>query len=263
MSTHERDSQLSAYLLDELGAEERTAFEHELAQDTELRAEVERLRPVVSQLDALPAEGWEGAVEPPPLRLPSGALAFGRSPADGSRDTIALADGMPAASPHPRRERRRRLLGGPLIVRPAFAALSAAALLALGIGLGMLIDGGATSRAPSASSRTVALQPLQSGAAAHGHALVADTAGGQQRVTLRLRGLPRSRAHQFYEVWLMDAKGPLIAIGSFRVGADGRATLELPLPVAATRYQYFDISVQPEGNDAGHSGDSVLRGATA
>jgi len=243
MSTHEREPELSAYLLGELGADERAAFERALAQDAALRAEVERLRPVVARLDALPAEGWQEAPEPPPLRLPSEMAA----------STVAP----------PRRW--RRWLQGPLMVRPAFAALGAAALLALGIVVGTLVDGGGdTSNAPAiAQQRTVALQPLQRGVAAHGRALVAAAGSGAQRVTLRLRGLPPSRAHQFYEVWLMDANGPLIAIGSFRVGADGRATLQLPLPVQATRYQYFDISVQPEGDDANHSGDSVLRGATA
>ncbi|HKG38403.1 MAG TPA: anti-sigma factor [Conexibacter sp.] len=253
MSTHERESELSAYLLGELGAEERAAFERALAGDAALRAEVERLRPVVARLDALPAEGWEDAPEPPPLRLPNGALA-------GNGGTAAAT-----ATTKPR-ERWWRWLRGPLVVRPAFAALGAAALLALGIGLGTLVDGdggGGTSDAPAVAQRTVPLQPLQAGAPAQGRALVADAGGGAQRVTLRLRGLPPSRARQFYEVWLMDASGPLIAIGSFRVGADGNATVKLPLPVPATRYQYFDVSVQPEGDDANHSGDSVLRGATA
>jgi len=243
MSTHEREPELAAYLLGELGADERAAFERALAQNAALRAEVERLRPVVARLDALPAEGWEDAPEPPPLRLPSETAA----------STVAP----------PRR--RRRWLHRPLVVRPAFAALGAAALLALGIVVGTLVDGsGGAPNAPTvAAERSIALQPLQRGAAAHGRALVAAAGGGAQRVTLRLRGLPPSRAHQFYEVWLMDANGPLIAIGSFRVGADGRATLQLPLPVQATRYQFFDISVQPEGDNANHSGDSVLRGATA
>jgi anti-sigma-K factor RskA len=255
MSTHERESELSAYLLGELGPEERVAFERALAEDGALQAEVERLRPVVARLDALPAEGWADAPEPPPLRLPSEALETAVAAPAGARPASAA------------RRERRRFLRGPLVVRPAFAALGAAALLALGIGLGTLIDGGGggtSRRAPTvAQQRTVSLQPLQRGAAAHGRALVANAGGAGQRVTLRLRGLPPSGAHQFYEVWLMDAKGPLIAIGSFRVGADGRATLELPLPVRATRYQFFDISVQPEGQDASHSGDSVLRGATA
>ncbi|HEU4701283.1 MAG TPA: anti-sigma factor [Conexibacter sp.] len=246
MSTHEREAQLSAYLLGELGAEELAAFERALAQDAALRAEVEQLRPVVARLGALPAAAWEDGPEPPPLLLPGESA--GTSPA--------------APVPAPRRE-RRRWLRSPLLVRPAFAALGVAAALAIGIGIGFAVDDGGSPSAPTvAQQRTVELEPLAQGVAARGDALVAD-AGGRERVTLRLRGLPPSRANQFYEVWLMDASGPLIAIGSFRVGPDGRATLDLPLPVRATKYQYFDISVQPEGDDARHSGESVLRGATA
>jgi anti-sigma-K factor RskA len=254
MSTHERESELSAYLLGELGAEELAGFERALAEDPALRAEVERLRPVVARLDALPAEGWQESPEPPPLRLPSDAF-------DADSAGAAAAGARRAPAPH---RRRRRFPHGPLVVRPAFAAAAAAVLLGVGVGVGVLVDEDSGSPTPAVqqAQRTVALQPLDGRVPAHGSALVA-VAGGQQRVTLRLRGLPPSRARQFYEVWLMDANGPLIAIGSFRVGADGRARLELPLPVQATRYQYFDISVQPEGNDADHSGDSVLRGATA
>jgi anti-sigma-K factor RskA len=229
MSTHPSDA--AAYLLGELDAEQRAAFEAALAADPALRAEVERLRPVVGRLDALPGEAWED-VEPPPLAVPP----------------------SPAAAP---RERRRRRL----VLRPVFAALAAAALLAGGVAIGIAVDDGGGSSAPVVARAPLPLAPLGEGAA-HGRALVAD-AGTRPHVTLRLGGLPRSRAGEFYEVWLMDADGPLIALGSFRVGADGRATVRLPLPVPATDYQYFDISVQPEGDDAGHSGDSVLRGPTS
>jgi anti-sigma-K factor RskA len=242
MSTHDQRADVGAYLLGELDAEQRAAFERALAEDAALRAEVEQLRPVVSRLDALPAEAWEDA-EPPPLRLP-----------------VAAPEAPPATvtAPPPARPRRRRL-----VLRPAFAALAAVVLLGIGVGIGALLDdgGGSASSVPPPALRSVALDPLQAGTAAHGRALVAD--GAQPRVTLRLRGLPPSRAGQFYEVWLMDASGPLISIGSFRVGDDGSATLRLPLPVPAASYQYFDVSVQPEGDDASHSGESVLRGRTS
>lgn len=274
MSTPERDLDATAYLLGELDAEQQAVFERALADDAALRAEVERLRPVVARLDALPAEAWDGGVEPPPLRLPAELLAEASPAARQTTDAQpeAAAGGLASepelhgARRRARPERRRRRLRGPLVVRPAFATMAAAALLAIGVGFGMLIDGDASSPTQPTptqqAQRAVTLQPLDKALPAQGRALVAD-AGGQQRVTLRLRGLPPSRARQFYEVWLMDASGPLIAIGSFRVGADGRATLQLPLPVQATSYQYFDISVQPEGDDANHSGESILRGATA
>ncbi|MFL5818103.1 MAG: anti-sigma factor family protein, partial [Conexibacter sp.] len=107
MSIHERETELSAYLLGELGAEEHAAFERALAGNAGLRAEVERLRPLVARLDALPAEGWENAPEPSPLRLPSGALAAG----DGSTPAAATT------TTSPRSERWWRWLRGPLAVR--------------------------------------------------------------------------------------------------------------------------------------------------
>ena len=94
------------YLLGEMEPDRAARFEAELARDAHLRAEVERLRPVVTRLDALPGEAWERA-EPPPLHEPA----------------------------VPKRERRRRL-----VLRPAVAALCAVALLAAGTGLGALID---------------------------------------------------------------------------------------------------------------------------
>ena len=58
-----------AYLLGELSSAQNEAFERAMAADAALREEVERLRPVVTRLEQLPAEAWEDA-EPPPLSLP-------------------------------------------------------------------------------------------------------------------------------------------------------------------------------------------------
>ena len=52
-------------------------------------------------------------------------------------------------------------------------------------------------------------------------------------------------------------------LGAFRVGPDGRADVELPIPVTPSRYRYFDISLQEDNGDPAHSGNSVLRGATS
>lgn len=263
MSTHERSSEAAAFLLGELGAEERAAFERALAADPALRAEVERLRPVVTRLEGLPEEAWAEEVAVPPLRLGADVLGAA-SGAGGATAPAAGADagaGPPAATPRRNRSRRWR---EPFALRPAFAALAAVALLAGGIAIGALLDGGGTPTPPTTTvqaQRTLTLDPIGTDPAAHGSVLVAER--GTPHVTLHVRGLRPSRAGQFYELWLMDANGPLISLGSFRVGTDGRATVQMPLPVTPTKYQYFDISVQPEGDDANHSGDSVLRGATS
>ena len=208
------------YLLGEMDPERAVRFEVELAQNASLRAEVERLRPVVTRLDALPAEAWDG-VEPPPLREP-----------------VAL-----------REPPRRRL-----VLRPAVAALCSLALLAAGMGLGVLLD-----RDPDLEPATrLALNPIGGvDPQASGRVGVAS-----DRVNVRVSGLKPTAEGQFYELWLLGADQQLVGLGSFRVGQDGTATLRLPLPVDPERFRYFDISLEPGDGDPGHSGVSVLRGPT-
>jgi anti-sigma-K factor RskA len=213
-----------AYLLGELDEAEVAEFERALAADPALREEVERLRPVVTKLERVPGEAWED-VAPPPLQMPS----------------------APEPAPAPARRRRR------LVLRPAVAALAAAALLAGGVWLGVLLD-----RDP-APSGDLALRPVgELDPSASGNIAVSD-----DRVTVRVSGLRPTGDDQFYELWLLGADKQLVGLGSFRVGDDGAATLKLPLPLSPDAFQYFDISLEPGDGDPGHSGVSVLRGPTA
>jgi hypothetical protein len=107
-------------LLGELGPEERARAEARLREDPELRAEVERLRPVVGHLRALPAAAWTPG-PPPPLA-------------------------HPAPPARPRHAVRRGL---------AIAA-AACALLGAGVGIGLLAGGGGDGGA----GPEVALRPL-------------------------------------------------------------------------------------------------------
>jgi hypothetical protein len=186
----------TAYLLGELSGEETAAFERAMAADPALRAEVERLRPVVTRLHRLPPAAWEPA-QPPPL-----------------------------TPPEPAPPRRR------LVLRPVVAAACALVLVAAGVGLD----------APRAAS---------------GRVTVADG------VSLDVSGLPPSRAGDFYELWLLGDDKRLVSLGSFAVGADGKARLNVPLPVDPARFAYFDVSREPGDGDPGHSGLSVLRGSTS
>jgi anti-sigma-K factor RskA len=206
-----------AYLLGELDAAEVAEFERAMAADAALRAEVERLRPVVSRLERLPAEAWEDH-EPPPLR-------------------------MPAAPVRPTRR---------LVLRPLVAAACALALLAGGAGLGALLD------AEPAPSGQLVLKPVGGlDPSASGRVSLSG-----DRATVRVSGLRANGDGQFYELWLLGADKKLIGLGSFKVGADGEATLRLPLPVDPDAFQFFDLSLEPGDGDPGHSGVSVLRGPT-
>ena len=208
------------YLLGEMEPERAADFERALAEDADLRAEIEALRPVVKRLEALPAENWDAA-SPPPLKLP----------------------GLPEPSA-PRRPR--------LVLRPAVAALCAVALLAAGVGLGVVLD-----RDPEPATRLV-LSPIE-GVDPGASGRVGVTS---DRVNVRVSGLPPTADGQFYEMWLLGADKQLVGLGSFQVGEDGMATLKLPLPVDPGQFSYFDISLEPGDGDPGHSGVSVLRGPT-
>jgi len=213
-----------AYLLGELDARQSAEFESAMAADARLRADVDRLRPVVGGLEALPADAWR-PVPPPPL--------------------------VHAPAPSAKRPRR-------LVLRPAVALACSVALLAGGLGLGALLTGGGDD-APA--GRTVALTPLEGGSTASGTVALTGEAG--EPMQLRVSGLDPARAGAFYEAWLLGDDGELVALGAFQVDAAGGATLDLPVPVDPERFRYFDISLEPGDGDPAHSGDSVLRGSTA
>ncbi|HEX6229790.1 MAG TPA: anti-sigma factor [Solirubrobacterales bacterium] len=228
--------EISTYLLGELDSDEAADFERRMSADAALRDEVERLRPVVGRLTGLPDDVWE-PLEPPPLDMPADAEAAGRT-----------------------RSRRRRWWSMPeaLTIRPALAAALSALLLAVGIGAGALLggdDGVTDTQAELALSRIDDGPP-----GAEGRVLV--TTGGE-RATVDVRGLRPADPKHFYELWLLDADGRMIALGSFRVGEDGRADVEIPIPVEPSRYQFFDVSLQEDNGDPRHSGVSVLRGPTS
>lgn len=231
--------QISSYLLGELKVGELAAFERQLRADAELREEVERLRPLVARLEELPPEVWEAA-EPPPLIMPVDA----------------------AAAAEPERPARRRGLRLPTVtLRPLPAAGLAVVLLAVGVAGGALIGGAGDSGSREAGASNLVLSRIDDGpAGAQGDVIVA---GDRSQATVDVSGLDPSGPDRFYELWLLNEDGRMIALGAFEVGADGRAEVELPIPVTPSRYSYFDVSLQEDNGDPAHSGVSVLRGPTS
>lgn len=242
----EAADQISSYLLGELDASEVTAFERRLDADRELREEVERLRPLVSRLETLPVEVWE-APEPPSLAIPEGAAE------------PSSAGQMLDASRRPKRRRRLRL---PALTPPTLSTAGlAAVMLAIGIAGGLLIGGGGGSANREAGAADLVLRRIDDGpTGAHGAVFVA---GDERHARLQVSGLEPSGSGRFYELWLLEEDGRMIAVGGFRVGADERADVELPMPVPPSQYRYFDVSLQEDNGNPAHSGVSVLRGATS
>jgi anti-sigma-K factor RskA len=233
MSEPERDQAIVAYLLGELDEAERTEFDRRLAGDPGLRDEVARLRGVVSSLATLPEQAWTPP-EPPPLSAPGETARRARAP----------------------RARPRAWRWTP--ARLAATAGLAALLLGAGIWIGTLVDEDPGGAGPLGGS-SIALTPLRDGEAARGELTVAED--DSDRASLSVSGLAPNR-DDFYEVWLLGDPG-LVSLGSFRVGADGSATVGLRLPVDPSQYGSFDISLEPNDGDPSHSSDSVLRGASA
>jgi anti-sigma-K factor RskA len=219
--------QLSDYLLGELSAAEAQGFEAALADDPALRAEVERLRPVVGRLEGLERSAWESEESLPPLpSLPK---------------------------PGPRSWWRR-----PLVLRPVAAAAVAAVLLGLGVAGGLLAGGGDDA---GGGGREVALAPVEPlGGAASG---TATFARGDGEATLRVSGLPPSRGGEFYELWLLNSPDDLVSLGSFSVPASGQVQVTVPLPADPSRFAALDVSVEPPDGNPAHSKRSVLRAPLA
>jgi anti-sigma-K factor RskA len=194
-------------------------------RDDDIPAE---LRGVAAQLRALGPEEWEPAA-PPALRA-----------------TVAEQQ-APAAR---RRARRRGFVSG-LVRRPALAGAAALMLVALATALGVLLAGGDGSPA----GREVALAAVGDGPPG------ARAAARLRAATMQLTvsGLPRVGAGGFYEVWMMRDATHLVALGRFRVGADGRARVDLRVTASPRRFPVLDISREAADGDPAHSGHSVLR----
>jgi anti-sigma-K factor RskA len=226
-----RDGDIVDYLLGELTPDERAAIERRMREDAAFRREVERMRPVVAQLEALPRDAWERRGAPPLPELPP----------------------LPAA---PAAERRR---GRRPAWRPVAAVAACAALIAAGVGIGALAFGGDDG---GAAGPAIALARVgDAGAAATGEARVLASDDGGLRV--RVSGLDSSEPGGFYELWLLDGPDRLLSLGGFRVPASGAVEVTVPLPVEVTDFRFFDVSAEREDGDPGHSGVSVLRGPTA
>ncbi len=212
------------YLLDELDELDRVRFERSLQEAPGLRAEVERMRPVLAQLDGLSDEAWEHV---------------------SSRHA---AKGGSARAAKPGR--------GGLRLAPRRAAVAFGGVAALAAVLVVLLTAGSS----NAPSHTVVLSAL-AGAPPGSHATATIT--GSRRVQMNIQHLRPTDAGHYYELWLMTDATHLVPVGSFRVGRTGTARLSMPLPAPASDYRYLNISVQQAGAGSGISNLSVLRGPTA
>ena len=226
------DPDPAAYLLGELTPDEHAEAKRRLAEDPAFAREVDRLRPIVLGLEALPGEAWDPPA-PPPLRLPA-------EEPPGLLARVREAFAVPG-------------------FRVASAAVAIVAALAIGFGIGRLSEGGDGGGA--STERSIALAGLPEAPGAGGTADVIDVAGGEE-LAVEVHDLPPTGTDEVYELWLLNSPEDLRSLGTFRVPASGAASVRVPLPVPPERFALVDVSRETLGGDPGHSGRSVLRAET-
>jgi hypothetical protein len=145
--------------------------------------------------------------------------------------------------------KRRRLFaaGGAL----ALVALVAVLLWPIGVLTGDDGDGGGSGADTTAAAST----GNPAGAA------VILGQGDQRAVQVQATGLEPSTRDFAYQFWLYDSQGKAKSLGAQVTDKNGTLTAIGVLPKGFEKYRYFDLSREPLKGDAGHSGQSVLRGA--
>jgi anti-sigma-K factor RskA len=87
-----------------------------------------------------------------------------------------------------------------------------------------------------------------------------DEVGENLRVELEVWDMPELKDDEYYEMWYYLEGGGRISCGTFRVGPEGRTTVNLAAPASATVYPEIEITREPGDGDPGSSGEAVLEG---
>jgi hypothetical protein len=146
-------------------------------------------------------------------------------------------------------ERRRKWAWPAFATGFATAAVAAALVLALMIG-----DDLGTAEARAAVAGTEEFEGV------HGEARLYDIGGDDGTLALDLASVPAPSAGEHYAVWVLrsDAAGEMETVGVFAQGGSD-VELEFRLPGPGT-YAAVDVSVEPNGGPAEHSGRSLAGG---
>ena len=135
---------------------------------------------------------------------------------------------------------------------PMAAALLVAAVLGTGLLRAITEDS-----SPGVPLAATALAP-DAGGEVH-----VEEVGENLQVKLEVRGMPRLQKDQYYEMWYYADDGSRISCGTFRVGPEGSATVNLSAPASARHYPEIEITREPDDGDPGASGHEVLKGSFA
>ena len=233
MSEHDRDLAAGA-ALGALSPEEEARLRHQASSNPTLAAELDEYRATVVALEVGVAR------EQPPDDL------FERVLADIEAEQEAPAQAERSRTPD--RGRSWRLW-------PAFGVGLAAAATA--IVLAVVLSGNDELGSPQARA---AVSGTEEFPAVRGEARLYRPGEQDGRLVLDLADVPQPAAGEHYEVWVLrrTEDGEMEAVGVFS-GSDTEVELELRLPGPGD-YEAVDVSVEPDGGSAEHSGRSLAGG---
>jgi anti-sigma-K factor RskA len=183
---------------------------------------------------------------PPPVATPPPATPSPATPPAAGSPAPSVVTPM-----RPRRSRAVRWV-------TAVAAMLLVAAVA-GAGAAVLLG-----REPSGTpAATIALAATE-GRSGQGEAVVRQVAGGHE-IRLEVSGMPANPDQTFYECWLVGptdtAQAPSrVAVGTFSVGADGKATVTWATAADLERFPKLGVTLEPENGDPGTNGPKVLAG---
>ncbi|MFN8130915.1 MAG: anti-sigma factor [Solirubrobacteraceae bacterium] len=231
---------LGAFVLGALDDQERERVAKHVAACPACRQDVADLQVAA---DVLP-QGVEPVTPPPELK--DRIMAVVRSEADLLHAAGPEAD-------RPGRAVRREASRSRWLLRPAALAFGAAAVLAIGVGAGVLVSGGddgpAGTRTIQASVRPAA------GADAGARLVVArDSASGARLEVQGMRNPPPGRV---YQVWIAPSAGaPVPTDALFTVSRAGTASVSVPGSLAGA--QAVLVTSEPQGGSRVPSGQPVI-----
>ncbi len=253
MNADDRDL-AATHALGALPPDDSMALEEDLGENAALASEVEEYRSVVQTLESGMAR------EAPPVGLFDVVLS--RIEEERARPAEAPA---PAATPsvptlqraEPVAARRRSLFrpGGRRRVVVPFAAGFAVAVAVVAIAVAVSSGTG-----PGQADARAAVQGTPEFATVHGDARLYSTSADDGTLVLDLDDVPPPAAGKHYEVWVLrrSSGGAMEAVGAF-TPAGSRVRLKLALPGPGD-YEAVDVSVEPDGGSASHSGLSLAGG---
>jgi hypothetical protein len=176
-------------------------------------------------------------------------------PAHGLEDAVVAAVVDAAGLPRPADERRPDAAVRASRLRRRASLVGAAAVGAAAVVAAVVLTVAAVGRDGPSSELSATLRPTELAPGAGGRATFTRTDSGW-RIDLDATGLPRLADGRFYQAWLRDDAGVLVAIGTFNEAHD----VVLWSGVSPDDFSTITVTEERADGDPGSSGRRVLVG---